>query len=266
MNADNVIDKNKIRRARDKVRSQNTTKVASDNTLTSTLKDGRYYNRTIMKKHITIVGEPHSIFLSHVIADDGTSLTISNRLMEHLENKSIRTNSLSAIGSDGGVILRVETFLNRPLNWFICMLHLNELPFRHLFLKLDGSTTGPKSFTGVLGKKLKDCKKSDMVEFESISCEYFPNLDDYQNKLSQDQKYLYKMCRAIISGTCCVRLANLKPGPLNRLQSISTMLILSALWCHVLFSNLLISNQMMNMDGKRFKKSAALYIPWVSGQ
>lgn len=188
------------------MRSQNTTKVASDNTLTSTLKDGRYYNRTIMKKHITIVGEPHSIFLSHVTAEDGTSLTISNRLMEHLENKSIRTNSLSAIGSDGGVILRVETFLNRPLNWFICMLHLNELPFRHLFLKLDGATTGPKSFTGVLGKKLKDCEKSDMVEFESISCEYFPNLDDYQNKLSQDQKYLYKMCRAIISGTCSVHI------------------------------------------------------------
>lgn len=140
----------------------------TDETLTLKKKDDRSYMSKIMEKHITFVSEPSSVFLGHTIAENGESLTIMNCILEHLENKAISTNSLAAIGSDGevtntgaglqgGVIIRIERALNRPVNWFICMLHLNELPFRHLFLKLDGTTAGPKSFSGVLGKKIKHC-------------------------------------------------------------------------------------------------------------
>lgn len=177
LDSENVIDKNKIRRARKRVRAKAVAKISNlrgiwfdgrmDDTLTVREIEGRHYKRTIKEKHITIVAEPHSIFLGHTIVGDSTSLTISNRIVEHLGSKSIRTDPLAAVGTDGevtntgtgdtgGVIIRIETFLNRPLNWFICMLHLNELPFRHLFIKLDGTTTGPYSFNGPLGKKTKN--------------------------------------------------------------------------------------------------------------
>ena len=68
-----------------------------------------------------------------------------------------------AIGCDGtvtntgkfnGVIRTFEKRLQRPLQWIICMLHLNELPLRHLLNKLDGVTTGPSSHAGPIGKSL----------------------------------------------------------------------------------------------------------------
>lgn len=51
----------------------------------------------------------------------------------------------------------IEISLKRPVHWLICLLHFNELPFRHLFQKIDGSvTTGPKSTTGKLAQGLDD--------------------------------------------------------------------------------------------------------------
>jgi len=42
--------------------------------------------------------------------------------------------------------------LGRVLQLIVCLLHHCELPFRHLFVKLDGTTTGPDSFSGPIGK------------------------------------------------------------------------------------------------------------------
>ena len=39
--------------------------------------------------------------------------------------------------------------------WCICALHINELPLRHLFVQLDGPTTGDQAFKGPVGKRLK---------------------------------------------------------------------------------------------------------------
>ncbi|GBP06283.1 Protein asteroid homolog 1 [Eumeta japonica] len=58
--------------------------------------------------------------------------------------------------------------LQRPLQWIICMLHLNELPLRHLFDYLDGKTSGPSTYNGPIGKLLDKCETRAVVEFESI--------------------------------------------------------------------------------------------------
>ena len=57
-------------------------------------------------------------------------------------------------GCRGGVIQILERDLRRPLHWCICLLHTNELPLRHLFQKLDGPTTGDKSFYGHIGQAI----------------------------------------------------------------------------------------------------------------
>ena len=53
-----------------------------------------------------------------------------------------------------GAIHYLELFLQRPLQWSICMLHLNELALRHTFTTLDGSTKSPDKSTGPIGYML----------------------------------------------------------------------------------------------------------------
>ncbi|GBL74921.1 hypothetical protein AVEN_242100-1 [Araneus ventricosus] len=79
----------------------------------------------------------------------------------------------------------MELTLNRPLQWFVYQLHANELPLRHLFAHVNGTTTGPRSFTGEIGKSLAGCEKLPVVS--STPIEY--TLCEVTNKkdLSTDQ-------------------------------------------------------------------------------
>ena len=45
-------------------------------------------------------------------------------------------------GRVSGVIKRIEMFLEMPVQWIICLLHLNKLPLRHLFDDIDGKSSG----------------------------------------------------------------------------------------------------------------------------
>ena len=40
------------------------------------------------------------------------------------------------------------------LQWVVCLLHTNELPFRHVLAMLDSTTESPDSFSGPFGKSL----------------------------------------------------------------------------------------------------------------
>ena len=88
-------------------------------------------------------------------------------------------------GPLGGVVHLLEMQLGRPVHWFICMLHSNELPLRHLMQNLDDVTHGP-AFSGVIGKALVNCEVREIVNYESIALENCPSIDDVE--LSIDQK------------------------------------------------------------------------------
>ena len=88
--------------------------------------------------------------------------------MTYCSENQIDLANLNIIGCDGtavntgsncGVISRMENYLERPLQYIICLLHLNELPLRHLFYAVDGRTAGPNEFCGDIGKSLVDCHK-----------------------------------------------------------------------------------------------------------
>lgn len=118
-----------------------------------------------------------------------------------------------------GVIRQIELHVGRPLQWAICLLHFNELPFRHLFLHLDGDTTGPKSFSGPIGKKLAGCEKLPLVSFERVDCP-IPQVD--RKVLSKDQLYLFHISAAINSGTISEDLATRNPGPISHSRWLTT--------------------------------------------
>ena len=57
-------------------------------------------------------------------------------------------------GKSKGFIASLESFIGRPLQWVICLLHLNELLLRHVFQNIDGVTSGPHSSSEPIGRKL----------------------------------------------------------------------------------------------------------------
>ena len=57
-------------------------------------------------------------------------------------------------GSKKGYTTTFKRLSGRPLQWVLCLLYLNELPLRHVFQMLDGSTSGPDTFRGSIDKQL----------------------------------------------------------------------------------------------------------------
>ncbi|GBM97101.1 hypothetical protein AVEN_183412-1 [Araneus ventricosus] len=89
----------------------------------------------------------------------------------------------------------MELILNRSLQWFVCQLHANELPLRHLFAHVDKTTTGPRSLTGEIRKSLAGCEKLSVVSstpIENTLCEVTNKKD-----LSTDQLHLMEICEVI---------------------------------------------------------------------
>ena len=104
-------------------------------------------------------------------------------------------------GVNGGIIRRLELYLCRPLQWLICLLHCNELPFKDIFKYLDGITQGPGSYSGPIGKKIVgDVHKMPIVKYEAIPGLLKTYTDACIKSLSSDQKYLYFICHAVQDG------------------------------------------------------------------
>lgn len=171
-------------------------------------KGDKFYKKTVVEEHISLVKEPDSSLLGHITPAIGTGKAIKDSIIAYFNgNNHLDIPTISAIGCDGtatntggnnGVLALIEKYLNRPLQWLICLFHCNELPLRHLFCELEGKTKGPNEFGGVLGKQLENCNELEIVKFFPIQ-QNLPNLKIKEN-LSTDQKYLLEMCTSISSG------------------------------------------------------------------
>ena len=125
----------------------------------------KYYHKVLLEEHYVVIGEPGEFYLNHVTPADGKGKSIAEAIYEAIEGTAVE-DKLTIIGSDGtatmtgayiGAIRSLEIVLKRPLQWAICLLHCNELPLRHCFTDLDGSTKGPDSFSGEIGRNLSGC-------------------------------------------------------------------------------------------------------------
>lgn len=189
---------------------------------------GKHFRRTLKEEHYSLIQEPGSIYIGHVSPSSSSATNIAKVITSYLSQNCISPEKLEVIGCDGtvtntgrknGVIRQIELYVGRPLQWSICMLHFNELPFRHIFLHLDGVTTGPKCYSGNIGKDLPGCEKLPVVEFERIDC-VIPEVD--RKILSKDQQYLLYISKAIQSGHCSEDLSICDPGPLSHSRWLTT--------------------------------------------
>ena len=119
-------------------------------------------------EHISYTVEPPGDYLTHSVIPPGrgTGRDLANDFIDVIaENAS--TDTLEAIVADGKAVNtgwkdgfkgHVERDLRATLLHLICMLHGNELDFRHLFCYCEGGpgTSGPDSFKGPVGTQCKE--------------------------------------------------------------------------------------------------------------
>lgn len=182
------------------------------------------------REHISMIQEPGSKYLNHITVESTRSEDVCRGIVQFFETNEIDTDDIVAVGCDGcntntgwesGALVRLERKLGRPLQWFVCLLHFDELPLRSLITKHDGRTTGPDTFSGIIGKRVQGCEELPIVGFNRIEfrCNV-KNLADIANSLSTDQRYLFNICNAISNGDCS-RLAEHKPGKVGHARWIT---------------------------------------------
>lgn len=195
--------------------------------------DGFKFYRVIKRQeHYSLVSEPGGTFLGFVNAKDGTADNGSNAILSFVDENKLFDELIALgsdgantnVGSDGGINRLIELAAHRPLHWFVCMLHLNELPLKALITKLDGKTTGANSFSGPIGNELHSVCNLPIVAFKRFRTaqplEKLP--DPVYKKLSNDQKYLYNVVNALISGKFTESLKQTNIGKINHSRWLTT--------------------------------------------
>lgn len=233
-----VIDRSKLRREREKYRKEIIQKEKNfcdvvdgiyldgrkDATL-STRHEGnnKHYSTTVLEEHYVVIGEPGELYLTHFSPTDGKGESIALGVHQFVEGTPLEKN-LKIVGVDGtavmtglhsGLIRNLELKLGKSLQWSVCLLHANELPLRHVFIHLDGTTNSPDSFKGPIGQQLNFCAHElPVANYTPIANRNFPLLSwvDIVD-LSSDQYYAYRICRSVISGEVTQDLSLLEIGP-----------------------------------------------------
>lgn len=146
-----IIDKNRIRRERESNRARllrlnaltaNPKAFAFDSRKDETLVEKRYddeslHPQLIKEEHITILKQPGSKLLGFAVASEDSSLpAIAQCISQFFQDRNIDLSILVGICCDGeakntgrltGILRSFEVKLQRPLHWFVCLIHFNEL-------------------------------------------------------------------------------------------------------------------------------------------
>ena len=146
--------------------------------------------------------------MTHFTPDSGRALDLLNELhsVSLQFDGDIRVLGCDGTavntGTTGGMCRLFELVTGAPEHWFICQLHGNESNLRHLLLKLDGTTSGPRSFSGPIGKACAgDVWERDVVAFESAPGST-PDLPaEVVQQRSIDQQLLYQLASAVQNGS-----------------------------------------------------------------
>ena len=159
----------------------------------------------------------------------GTGENIATAVIDYLESIGVSTADTEILGADGttvntghlnGSMRNMELRLGRPLQRAVCTLHQAELPLRKMFEHLDGPTTGPRSYSGPIGKLLK----SDQLHLTPLNHHFTPlHLADIpllspevKEKMSTDAVLLHDLSQYVNTGIPgSDNLAQRKIGPLN---------------------------------------------------
>jgi hypothetical protein len=187
---------------------------------------GKKYNTHRELELISVSSEPGGYYVSHLEPEGGKGEQVAAAVLGYLSEHNL-ADSWQIVGGDStaantgkyiGAFASLEKKLNRRLLWVLCMLHLNELPLRHVFVGLDGPTVSNNTFKGVIGKILPRVEELDWTDkFEKVQVgQGIPELsEEIASDLSSDQRMLYLAFVSIWNGQIRIELYSLSPGPIS---------------------------------------------------
>ena len=190
---------------------------------------------------ISISSEPGGQYVTHLEPEGGKGEQIADSVLEFLTSHKL-ADSWQIVGGDStaantgkhnGAFACLEKKLGGKLTWVLCMLHLNELPLRHIFVHLDGPTSSNNTFMGVIGKLLPQVEDLDWSgKFDQVQLgPGIPDLsEDVASDLSSDQRMLYLAFVSIWSGKIRVELYSLTPGPISHSRWLTLCLMILLLF------------------------------------
>ncbi|CAG9830028.1 unnamed protein product [Diabrotica balteata] len=86
----------------------------------------------------------------------------------------------------------------------------------------DGSTSNPTEYSGPIEKQLVAYENKPTLTFSAV-IDNLPDLPkNVVNELSTDQKYLYEICQAVLTGFCTPELANRQAGKMAHSRWLTT--------------------------------------------
>ena len=238
-----VIDKNKLRRTIEKFKEERVAEDAQelveaqgeayycdgkkDITLFVKKDDqGKYYNTFEEEEHISVSSEPGGKYVSHLTPAGGKGSDIAEVLVTYLTEHGVigswrivgGDSTAVNTGVDNGCFVLIEDALGRRLFRVVCTLHLNELPFRHVFVFIDGPTDSKNTFKGVIGKLLPKVEELEFnPRFKKVTAgpDLPTILEEVANDLSSDQRLLLLVHQSMRTGIVKKELYSLSPGPFS---------------------------------------------------
>ena len=219
LSAENCIDPAKLRRQRKRWRNLEIKQHCDDIKELVCLEFDGKFNITMVnesglcrnvKEHYVIVSYPDGKYVDHVMPDSSKSRDVAKGILSVVTSTQFFDSLLALIcdgtvvntGKRNGVIRLIEEGVGRPLQWLICMLHMNELPlWKYISFIDDGHTTGTSMSTGEIASALNfDPKDLPTVEFRPVQGKLVGVPDNVKKDLSADQKYLLRASLAVQEG------------------------------------------------------------------
>jgi hypothetical protein len=135
----------------------------------------------------------------------------------------ILDNTATNTGHHNGLCACLEKKLGRKIHMVGCLLHLNELPLRHLIKQLDGETISGNKLSGPIGQQLGgDFYRHEPVNFVPVPTTLIRPPENVIQDLSTDQRLLLEYMSGISAGNIDVRFIKFKPGPVNHARWLTT--------------------------------------------
>ena len=85
---------------------------------------------------------------------EGIKDEINNTILKETLTAIVTNKTAAMTRPYNGAIRCFDECLDRPLQWSVCLLHTNKLPFKHVFSILKKKIKGPDLFSGSIEKQL----------------------------------------------------------------------------------------------------------------
>ena len=153
--------------------------------------------RIVKEEHYVIVSYPDGKYVNHVMPDSGTYRNVAKEILSVVTSTQSFDSLLALIcdgtvvntGKRNAVIRLIEEGVGRPLQWLVCMLHMNELLLPKYISFVEGvCTTGPSMPTDEIASALNfDPEDLPIVEFRPVQGKVVDVPDNVKKDLSADQ-------------------------------------------------------------------------------